>query len=550
MSLTGWSKDVENLEQLSPAWHLAWQAWADLSRQDSLQCWSMTFRQTLATLGFPGRTQQSSTIYQVIEAVDALFERFEALAPLFGRIKASEALNIFGRLMRSVAFQPQRDPSARLDVLGMLEAEGGRWDGVWILGLTDDVFPALAKPNPFIPLPALRRVGTPRATAEREREWAEHMFLQLCALAPRTIVSAAMHEGERGLRPSPLIQQIEQVDLPLSADVPAFVPIELECIEDSQAPVLSKEEKVGGGVALLETQARNPQWAFMRYRLGARGLPAYSTMPSSSLRGEFLHDAMETIWNALRTQSALIEAHVAGTLTTLIINSVDLAAEKKLFSLSPALRALEATRACDIISSWLMLERKRQPFAVEGIEARYELSVSGLTLQIRVDRMDQLEEGRHLLIDYKGGKNLPKVVSDWQRKRPTQLQLPAYAAMLAQQGKIDSIAGLFLVHLHAKSQKSAGLLRDEIGLEGPTLFQEAKYPDVDWSAAMHRLNNVVTLLATEFSSGSALNQSWLKADLEYCDVPALLRQYDDDAQLYDDDADADETEAAGGINDK
>ncbi|WP_262357983.1 hypothetical protein, partial [Bordetella pertussis] len=59
------------------------------------------------------------------------------------------------------SFQPQRDPSARLDVLGLLEAEGGAWDGIWVLGLTDDVLPASPKPNPLLPLAVLRQVGAP-----------------------------------------------------------------------------------------------------------------------------------------------------------------------------------------------------------------------------------------------------------------------------------------------------------------------------------------------------------------------------------------------------
>src|SRR5690625_6059576 len=83
------------------------------------------------------------------------------------------ALYVFRRLCQEVLFQPERDPDARLDVLGMLEAEGGHWDGVWVLGLTDQVFPAVPKPNPFIPFSALARHQTPRSTPDREFERSE-----------------------------------------------------------------------------------------------------------------------------------------------------------------------------------------------------------------------------------------------------------------------------------------------------------------------------------------------------------------------------------------
>jgi hypothetical protein len=93
-----------------------------------------------------------------------------------------------------------------------------------------------------------------------------------------------------------------------------------------------------------------------------------------------------------------------------------------------------------------------------------------------------------------------------------------------------------LVHLHSGAQPPVGLVSRDIGLEGPTLFDQAEYPDPDWSAAIIRLKDVVHALASEFTSGVAINQSWSRTDLKYCDVPALLRRYDDGQALFEDDA--------------
>ena len=536
MGVMAWSKKIERLKYLSPAWQLAWQAWAALPRKTTLRFWSTSFRQTLSTLGFPGRAHQSSTEYQVIEALDQLFERFDALSPLLPSTSASEALNILARFARSIPFQPQRDPSARLDVLGMLEAEGGRWDGVWILGLTDEVFPAIAKPNPFIPLSELRRVGAPRATPEREREWAVHMHGQLCALAPTVVLSSAMHEGERGLRPSPLIQGIALSHFAQSSMIETPGCAALESSEDDQAPVLRAEEHVKGGIALLETQARNPLWAFVRYRLGAYGLPAYSDLVPVSARGMFLHAVMELVWLSFRSQSECQRMTASGELREKLQEFIHLAAEQELLALNPALRALEEKRALAIVTAWLVLECERKPFVAVQVEEKHALTAAGLTLNVRLDRMDELEDGSRVVIDYKGGSSLPTVLNDWQRERPVQLQLPAYAAVLDKQGVLDTVAGLMLVHLHSGAQPPVGLVSRDIGLEGPTLFDQAGYPDPDWSAAIIRLKDVVHALASEFTSGVAINQSWSRTDLKYCDVPALLRRYDDGQALYEDGA--------------
>jgi probable DNA repair protein len=460
-------------------------------------------------------------------------------------------LNILARFARSIPFQPQRDPSARLDVLGMLEAEGGRWDGVWILGLTDEVFPAIAKPNPFIPLSELRRVGAPRATPEREREWAAHMYRQLCALAPTVVVSSAMHEGERGLRPSPLIQGIALSRFAQSSMIETPGCAALESLEDVQAPVLRAEENVKGGIALLETQARNPLWAFVRYRLGAYGLPAYSDLVPVSARGMFLHAVMELVWTSFRSQSECQRITASGELREKLQEFIRLAAEQELLALNPALRALEEKRALAIVTAWLVLECERKPFVAVQVEEKHALTAAGLTLNVRLDRMDELEDGSRVVIDYKGGSSLPKVLNDWQRERPVQLQLPAYAAVLNKEGVLDTVAGLMLVHLHSGAQPPVGLVSRDIGLEGPTLFDQAEYPDPDWSAAIIRLKDVVHALASEFTSGVAINQSWSRTDLKYCDVPALLRRYDDGQSLFEDDAEVDGSvdRASGEIDD-
>lgn len=87
-------------------------------------------------------------------------------------------------------------------MLGLLEAEGGFWDGIWMLGLTDDVLLALPKPNPLLLLAVLRQANAPRATPEREREQAEGTYAALCRCAPQVIVSHAAMDGERELRPN------------------------------------------------------------------------------------------------------------------------------------------------------------------------------------------------------------------------------------------------------------------------------------------------------------------------------------------------------------
>src|SRR5690606_34952359 len=126
----------------------------------------------------------------------------------------------------------------RLDVLGLLEAEGERWDGVWILGMTDDVLPAPPSPNPLLPASALAQANAPRATAARELAYAHDLFDALLHCAPTVIVSHALLEGERELRPSPLIALLPAMAAPDTEQRPAWVdsPVQIDLFAEEACP--------------------------------------------------------------------------------------------------------------------------------------------------------------------------------------------------------------------------------------------------------------------------------------------------------------------------
>ena len=79
-----------------------------------------------------------------------------------------------------------------------------------------------------------------------------------------------------------------------------------------------------------------------------------------------------------------------------------------------------------LLTKWLQLERRREPFEVERLEegaliARH----AGLEFSVRIDRTDRLADGARVLIDYKSGMAAP----DWRGERPDNPQLPIYALL-------------------------------------------------------------------------------------------------------------------------
>jgi hypothetical protein len=79
-----------------------------------------------------------------------------------------------------------------------------------------------------------------------------------------------------------------------------------------------------------------------------------------------------------------------------------------------------------VLHKWLEAERLRQPFEVEQLEqGRQTARHAGLEFSVRIDRVDRLEDGARILIDYKTGM----AGADWRGERPDNPQLPIYALL-------------------------------------------------------------------------------------------------------------------------
>ena len=67
-------------------------------------------------------------------------------------------------------------------------------------------------------------------------------------------------------------------------------------------------------------------------------------------------------------------------------------------------REREQRRLRDLLCKWLRIEGQREPFEVERLEQDVEIARhAGLAFSVRIDRVDKLQDGSRVLIDYKIG---------------------------------------------------------------------------------------------------------------------------------------------------
>lgn len=519
--------------------------------------WANLFASLLRSFNWPasGRRldsieyQQHSRWQQALNDFATLSSTDDHADSICGEIGLNEALNLLNRVIGAADFQAQT-PQTPIQVLGMLEGSGLHFDAVWLLGLNDHVWPAAASPSPFIPAALQQHLDMPHASPERELQFSRELLKGYRHSAPQVIASYALNKDDQLLRASTLINDFEAVTLadldvnPVSEPHPYYrlstEQPELEVLQDNQGPQLNLEaEPIAGGSALLKDQAACPFRAFANHRLAARALNEPSYHLNAAQRGTVLHNALETLWLALSNSATLLERDLP-QLDDDISNAVYTALRpltlqrKDLFGQVYTLS--ETRRLSRLLDQWLKVEKARPPFEVIATEKALVVNIQGLPLRVRIDRIDRLNDGSLMLIDYKTGICS---TSKWQGDRLEEPQLPLYSITMA---GIDMPAGdnlaepadshadngiqtLAFARINVDQQGFVGISAQEGIAPGIYSIEKSKGWDasLSWQDINKQWRQALESLAAEFSAGLALVDPAQNNTCQFCQLHSLCR---------------------------
>ena len=470
--------------------------------------WARHFSALLEAAGFPGERALDSDEFQTRAKWHEALGELAKLERVSKDFSIERAFAVLRDLCGDTLFQPE-SPDAPIQVLGVLESAGLRFDCLWVSGLTDEAWPLEARPNPFIPVALQKQAGVPQASAEASAALARGITDEWQAAASEVVFSYPTKQDDRDLAPSPLIAAI-----PAGApDIPAypryrdllFSKKKTSTLEDGHGPAVPPG-KVRGGTRVLADQAACPFRAFARWRLAAEPLEAPVLGPDARERGSLLHALMKHLWTELKDSAAL-----RGELGPAIARAADAAVKEA--ELEGRFAELERARLARLAGEWLELERMRKDFEVAFVEHPRSLTVAGLEFSSRIDRMDRLAAGGYALIDYKTGSRVtPK---DWEPPRPDDPQLPLYAAAAPEELSVVAFA-----RVRRGAARFFGFSREDKLVPGLKLYR-------DWPGLLAQWKKEADALGAAFAAGEAPVDP--KRDLKTClrcDLQTLCRVYE------------------------
>jgi probable DNA repair protein len=423
--------------------------------------WVSLVPDLLRAIGLPSQRSFSSAEFQTWRRWEDALDLAGSLGFDGRRIAWPDFLSSLERVLETTLFAPE-STDAPIQIAGPGESAGLTADGVWFLGADEDAWPAPGSAHPLLPLSLQREFALPHASPRHDAELAASITRRLIASAAVVNFSYASLRAETEARPSRIVAQQAGAPRPIPAQLLTTAgtnPLAIAFDDATRVPFAAG--RAPGGAATLTAQSQCPFKAFATARLGARAWEPAEFGLSALQRGLLLHDVMRAVWSGppdgFRTLRDLLDC---ADRQTLVATHVGRILETKLPDetrrrMPQQYLALEATRLIRVVSEWLDYESARHPFTVTQTESACTVDIAGLSLDLRLDRTDELSDGSLLVIDYKTGNVSPR---DWELPRPDDVQLPLYAGFACSQP-----GGLVFAKLRAGQLEFAGRAVDAAG---------------------------------------------------------------------------------------
>jgi ATP-dependent helicase/nuclease subunit B len=311
-------------------------------------------------------------------------------------VSAEDAVPLLRQFLDERAVRPPYGGHPRIFIWGLLEARLQRADMVVLGGLNEGVWPALPAPDPWLPPKVRATLGMP--TLEYRVGLSAHDFASALG-APEVLITRARRDSRSPTVASRFLLRLDAMtgglprDLVLEGITRALddpgppQPVERPA---PSPPAEQRPDRIS--VTSVDRLKADPFAFYASSILRLRAEDPVDADHTARWKGEAVHKVFEEWLIHDECDPDKLRARAERLLGDEAIH--------------PMLRALWAPRLLEAIDWIAAMERANQAEGRRPLKAEIkgEASLSGVTVQGRVDRIDRLADGGLAIIDYKTGK--------------------------------------------------------------------------------------------------------------------------------------------------
>jgi ATP-dependent helicase/nuclease subunit B len=381
---------------------------------------------TAATTLTDGKIWQGHAGRQLVQLLETY--RATDLAGL-GAVERGSLPALLTQLLDSEVSRPVFGSHPRVAIYGLLEARLQQADFVICAGLNEGTWPQMPQPDPWLSPQLRRSLNLPGL--ERNIGLSAHDLMSL--LGSKDVVLSRATRDRSGptvasrflLRTQALVgaqlrEERSALDLARRIDVG-----EKQKPASRPKPMPSKEQRrVKISVTQIETLKADPFAFYAGKILRLKSLPQVGGEPDAAWRGIVVHDILQK-W---ADEDGYVPEKLTARAGELLANP----------AFHPAIRVLWQPRVTEALS-WIAretLEMREAGRHIISTESDGTLTVAGVELTGRADRVDRDANGALVIVDYKSGKP-PSAKSV---KAGFKIQLGLLGAM-ADAGKFKDVSG-------------------------------------------------------------------------------------------------------------
>jgi len=416
--------------------------------QGTPSSWAGLIDDVLRKLNWPGDAAQDSFDFQVVNRWRDLLNELARLELVCPSLDVGSAIARLNGMAGETVFQPETNGGI-VQVLGPLEAAGIEFDRLWISGLSASNWPPPGRPLALVSRKLQRNHGMPDAEPGDTLDYARRVLTRLAHSAAQIVFSFAETDGDTEQTMSDLVAAIGDYG-PVGTTDPGWHSAalcegesELQTVDDP-VPAVSCDEIVAGGASTIQRQITEPFSAFVSGRLSVRPMQPIASGLAANIRGSLIHEALHALYAELPSRAA-ISGWTEADIQARIDAAVRLTFRRHRRHADAVLNELlnlEQQRTARLLANVVALDRTRDFLELANVEARIDTGLCGVRLRLRYDRVDRLDDGSVVILDYKTGARRTFLAGDGQ---PRDMQLVVYACVVG-----EPVAGLGLVNVNSR----------------------------------------------------------------------------------------------------